>query len=73
MIDPDALAERHRYHAPTSEAVIELHEQIRERTGALAQWLNQVLPESRETSLALTDVDNAMLHANAAAARHMNG
>ncbi len=73
MIDPDELAIRHRYHPPTSDAVIELHEQIRERTGALSQWLNEQLPESRETSQALADMDNAMLHANAAVARHMNG
>lgn len=73
MTDYDELAHRHAYHAPTSDSVIELHEQVRRSTYALAQWLNEVLLESREKSQALTDVDNAMLHANAAVARHMNG
>lgn len=73
MTSPDDLANRHAYHAPANTAIVNLHEQVRERTHELAAWLNEVLPESRETSLALTDIDNAMLHANAAVARHMNG
>jgi len=72
MVDPAELAQRHAYHAPTTAAIVSLHEQVRERTRELATWLNEVLPESREKSLALTDVDNAMLHANACVARHMN-
>lgn len=73
MADYDELANRHAYHPPTSDDVIELHEAIRKNTLELSAWLNTQLPESREKSQALTDVDNAMLHANAAVARHMNG
>jgi hypothetical protein len=73
MTTPEELKNRHAYHPPTSDAVIELHEAVRVHTHTLAHWLNDVLPESREKSQALTDVDNAMLHANAAVARHMNG
>lgn len=73
MTDYDELANRHAYHPPANTAIVNLHERVRERTFDLAEWLNEVLPESREKSQALTDVDNAMLHANAAVARHMNG
>jgi len=68
----DELVNRHAYHAPAREEIVQLHEAIRERTLELATWLNEVLPESREKSIALTNVDDAMLHANAAVARHMN-
>lgn len=73
MTTHEELANRHAYHPPANTAIVNLHERIRERTLELAAWLNDTLPESREKSQALTDVDNAMLHANAAVARHMNG
>lgn len=73
MTDYDELANRHAYHAPANTTIVNLHEAVRRRTFELAEWLSDTLPESREKSQALTDVDNAMLHANAAVARHMNG
>lgn len=73
MNEFDEIDNRHAYHQPTNPAIAELHQQIREHTHDLAEWLVGQLPESREKAQALTDVDNAMLHANAAVARHMNG
>lgn len=73
MTTHEELANRHAYHPPANDDIVKLHEDVRNHTAKLAYWLNANLPESREKSQALTDVDNAMLHANAAVARHMNG
>jgi len=63
------LTNRFAYHKP-SEAKAETHARVREGCLTLADWLNQVLPESREKSLAVTHLEEVMLWANAALARH---
>jgi hypothetical protein len=64
------IRDRFRHHAPKTQARIDAHEGIRERSAALAVWLNEALPESREKSLALTALQEAAMWANAAVAIH---
>lgn len=45
-------------------------DQVRADLGRVAQKLAKMLPVSREQSLALTKLEEAMYHANAALARH---
>lgn len=68
MIGADELAARFTYHPPT-ERQAELYEDIRSRAYNLALWLDEVVPDSREKSLAFTDLDHLVQHANAAIAR----
>lgn len=68
--DPVEIANRFAYHPPSTEDVAENHEYIRSLCWNLANSLNNVCPESRELSLALTKVEEAMFWANAAVARN---
>jgi hypothetical protein len=70
MIDPAELANRFAYHKPTSDVVREQHELIRAICSEVAAGLNDMLPESREKSLALTSIQETMMWANAAVAIH---
>jgi hypothetical protein len=56
------------YHAPTDERR-KTHENIRMECMALAHFLNESLPEGREKSLAITNLEEVMFWANAAVAR----
>ena len=59
---------RHAYHQPKTEETAQLHEAVRDKTKELALWLDQNLPQSREKTMALTKVQEAMWAANAAVA-----
>lgn len=67
-VPPAELAKRFAHHPPSSQFVIDLHEATRDRCHRLAEWMNAYLPESREKSMALTKVQEAMWAANAAIA-----
>ena len=58
------------HHPPSSDAVALQHEEVRENCRDLAQYLQDNLPVSREKSLALTNLEQAMFWANAAIARN---
>ena len=58
-----------RYHAPTSERV-ELHEEAREAMIQTTCKVAAMLPNSRERSLFITDMQRALMMANAAIAIH---
>lgn len=64
-----ALRDRFEYHPPSSPAVGEDHAHVRERLLDAAVTLNNLLPEGREKSLAITKLEEAMFWANAAIAR----
>lgn len=49
-----------------------MHEMVRENLKEEAVWMNEVLPEGREKSLAVTKLEEAMMWANAAIARHIS-
>ena len=60
---------RFDYHAPDEEKKI-LHEHIRTKCLELAVFLQDNLLECRENSLAITHLEDVMMWANAAVARH---
>lgn len=64
------IKNNHLYHPPTTEEQIEAYEEIRLVTANCAEALVGLCPESRELSLALTNLELAMMWANAAVARN---
>ena len=63
------LLNRFTYHAPSERDVVD-HESIRNFGLDLARILNDVLPDSREKSLAITKLEESIMWANAAIARN---
>ena len=57
------------YHAP-KEGQPERYERIRYKAKMLAAYINEYCPDSREKSLALTKIEEAVMWANAAIARN---
>ena len=57
------------YHPPKTGQP-ELYKEIRDKAKELALYLNGAVPESRELSLALTNLEQAVFWANAAIARN---
>lgn len=68
-MDSADLANRFTYHAP-KDGQAERYQGIRSRALDFAALLNQQCPESREKSLAITHLEDAVMWANAAIARH---
>ena len=64
------LAHRFNYHPPLTDVRRRQHELVRADCLALAQTLDEALPDGREKSLAITKIEEAMFWANAALARH---
>lgn len=67
-IDNDELEVRFRYHPPHGDQP-ERYTKIRSDVRTLAKWIVDHTPESREQSLALTALEEAVMWANAAIAR----
>ncbi|WP_100523371.1 Acb2/Tad1 domain-containing protein [Mycobacteroides abscessus] len=65
----EQLENNFKYHAPTGDKVTR-HEQVREKCKELAYEVEKLCPNSRERSLALTKIEEAMMWANAAIARN---
>ncbi len=68
-MEPDDLKNRFTHHAPTPDQ-IELYREIRDYAHGLASLVNRHCPESREKSLAVTHIEEAVMWANASIARH---
>lgn len=66
----EELRWRFLYHPPKDELVAKAHEAIRSALLEVAQRIAELCPESRERSLAMTKLEEAMMWANAAIARH---
>lgn len=64
----DDLQVRFTYHAPT-EGQASLYQTLRGEALKLAVLIDQYTPESREKSLAITKLEEAVMWANAAIAR----
>ncbi len=62
------LANRFTYHAPTAEQ-IDVYQMIRNIAHSYASYLNDVCPDGREKSLAMTKLEEVVFWANAAIAR----
>lgn len=67
----EELVNRFTYHAPREDQV-ERYEEIRAKGLLLALEVNGSCPESREKSLAMTKIEEAVMWANAAIARNEN-
>jgi hypothetical protein len=63
------LENRYTYHPPHGDQV-ERYAAIRAKVLETAKFVRDATPSSREQSLALTALDEAMMFANAAIARH---
>jgi hypothetical protein len=57
------------YHNVTPEQAADL-QKVREKVMELAQTIVDTCPEARETSTALTKLEEVMFHANAGISRH---
>lgn len=57
------------YHAP-KEGQPQMYTDIREKAKELAYLIEQLVPESREQSLAITNLEQAVFWANAGIARN---
>ncbi len=68
-MDDQELQHRFTYHPPKAEQV-GIYKEIRKRALELARYLNNVMPDCREKAQALTDIEDAVQHANAGVARH---
>lgn len=68
MDDAD-LKNRFAFHPATTEEKADAHTSVRNSCYALADFLNNKLPDGREKSLAITHLEEAMLWGNAALAR----
>ena len=66
------LSERFAYHPPKDKSVADRHEDVRLMCRILAERLDDIMPPSREASLALTACQETMMWANAAIAIHGN-
>lgn len=65
----DRIANDFSYHKPTPEQLPK-YERLREMARDLAHEMVNLCPESRELSTALTRLEEAVMHANAAIARN---
>lgn len=63
------IKNRFTFH-PASEAQALIYETAREKALELAEWMDEHGPASRELSSAITKLDEAVMHFNAAVARH---
>jgi len=68
-VDHDELTKRFTYHAPKGGQP-ERYSYLRDRAKDLAAEISRYCPPSRETSLALTNLEQAVFWANAAIARN---
>jgi hypothetical protein len=63
------VTNRFTFHASTPETAA-LYEEIRGKAREYALWLNSVLPEGRDKSLAITHLESVVYSANASVARN---
>ena len=65
----EEIENRFTYHPP-KEGQPEKYEAIRSLAKAMAEFMEEVVPDSRERSLAFTNLEQAVMWANAAIARN---
>lgn len=68
MIEQNDIDNRFTYHPP-SEDRARCHVMIREHGKALVELINEMVPDGREKSLAITKVEESVMWANAGLAR----
>lgn len=60
------------WHTPAHPVIAEAMGMVRERALAFAHFIIDTVPDGRELTLALTDVEHASMHAIAALARNQD-
>jgi hypothetical protein len=68
-MDSKDIEHRFAFHAATTEEKRDAHTSVRQQCRALADFLNEKLPEGREKSLAITHLEEVMFWGNAGLAR----
>jgi len=68
-MDSADLERRFTYHAPKGDQAVR-YSSIRQEACALANVIDDLAPDSREKSLAITHLEDAVMWANAAIARN---
>jgi len=68
-MSPEDIENRFTYHPPKGNQALR-YEMIRDRALDFAAYINDNCPDSRELSLAMTHLEDAVMWANAAIARN---
>jgi len=68
-MEKELLEHRFTYHAPKGDQA-KRYETIREEAKTFALLMNELCPDSRELSLALTHLETSVFFANASIARN---
>lgn len=68
-MQPADIEHRFAFHAAATQEKRDAHTNVRQQCRLLADELNELLPDGREKSLALTKLEEVMFWANAAIAR----
>jgi hypothetical protein len=66
----EELENRFKWHKPKDSATGDKHDEIRQECLALAEIINDTVPEGREKVLAFTKLEEVMMWANAGIARN---
>lgn len=69
---PEDLTRRFTHHPPRTPATDHAHEALRAAAHGLARVINDLVPASREKTLALTRVEEALMWGNAGIAHHQD-
>jgi hypothetical protein len=69
MISQDQIDNNFRYHTPKADQPAR-YETLRSKAKELAELINASCPDSREKSLAITNLEQCSMWANAAIARN---
>lgn len=65
----EELRIRFTYHEPATEEQVDSYDRLRAHALVMARTINQKVPDSREKALALTKLEEVVMHANAGIAR----
>ncbi|MDT6983770.1 hypothetical protein ACFSUJ_12350 [Streptomyces lusitanus] len=68
-MQPADIENRFAFHAAATQDKRDAHTSVRQQCRLLADELNELLPDSREKSVAITKLEEVMFWANAAIAR----